>query len=51
MDGEFMLWHEGRYYGSEVSEPSRIISYLEIAVHGTEEHLSVCCPVEQNSQF
>lgn len=51
MDGEFMLWHEGRYYGSEVSEPSRIISYLEIAVHGMEEHLSVCCPVEQNSQF
>lgn len=36
IDGGFKLWYEGRYYGSEVAEQPKIVSYLEIAVHGTE---------------
>lgn len=36
IDGGFKLWYEGRYYGSEVAEQPKIVSYLEIAVHGKE---------------
>ena len=33
IDGGFKLWYKGSYYGSEVTEQSKIVSYLEIAVH------------------
>lgn len=36
IDGGFKLWYEGRFYGSEVTKQSKVVSYLEIAVHRTE---------------
>lgn len=30
INGVFKLWFDGRYYGSEVTEEDRIVSYLEI---------------------
>ena len=36
IDGGFKLWYGGRYYGSEVAEQPKVVSYLEIAMHKTE---------------
>lgn len=36
IDGGFKLLYEGRFYGSEVAEKPKIVSYLEIDVHGVE---------------
>lgn len=32
IDGVFNLWYDGRYYGSEVTDDTQIVSFLEIAV-------------------
>lgn len=32
MDDGFKLWYDSKYYGSEVAEDVRIVSYLEIMV-------------------